>query len=472
MLEKKYSKLAKNTALFVIGNFSSKILTFLIVPLYTYVLTTEEYGRIDLFSTTISFMLPIITLSIQEAMIRYILGNEMERDVVISNCWCIYVVGVIVSLLFYPIYKMYFKTSELSILFVITLIEQSFFSMFSHYLRCVGKNIAYTISGILATVSILVSNLFLLLVLKWGMAGYLYSGIISLTITNLYIIIVGGLWKKLSFKCVKIDLLKKMILFSAPLIPNSLMWWIMSAGDKYIINYFLDDSANGLYSLALKVPTVISMFCSIFFQAWQMSAIEENNSERRKQFYEEVFKLTNALLMCLMTCIIMGIKPLYVLVMNEKFAKAWIYVPFLCLGTAFSCQSSFFGVVYMTSEKTSKAFITTALGALMNLLFNFIFIMPFGLQGVAIGTCLGYVVVCFVRARDVKKEIQMEFDLTRTVSAVVIVIMQGTITMLGSNLVILGIGIISVLLIFLLYRTELVMILKVIISRFCKTRGI
>ena len=69
----KYTKLVKNTAIFAIGNFSTKILTFLIVPLYTYVLTTEEYGRIDLFTTTISFLVPIVTLQVQEALIRYLL---------------------------------------------------------------------------------------------------------------------------------------------------------------------------------------------------------------------------------------------------------------------------------------------------------------------------------------------------------------------------------------------------------------
>lgn len=464
MRENRYSKLVKNTAIFAIGSFSTKILNFLIVPLYTYVLTTEEYGRIDLFTTTISFMLPIITLSIQEAMIRYILGNDIDEKNVVSNCWAVYVVGSLISICLYPMYKIYFKTSALALVFTASLLLQSFNTMFEHYLRCIGKNVAYTVKGILGTIVTLSLNVVFLLGFRWGMMGYLYASVISQIVGVIYLLTIGKLYGRLTFRYVKRDILKKMISFSVPLIPNSLMWWIMSAGDKYIINYFLGDSANGLYSLALKIPTIITLFYSIFFQAWQMSAIEENNSESRKLFYENVFKLTNALLAGLIVCIIAGVKPLYVLVMSDRFSPAWIYVPVLCVSTAFNCQASFFGVVYTTSEKTSKAFITTALGAAMNLCFNFLLIRPLGLQGVAIGTCLGYVVVCLIRANDTKKEIHMEFDLVRTVLTILVIIIQCAVTIIGGNVAIAIAGGSAAIAIILLYRNEVIEIYNKIVG--------
>ena len=464
MAGNKYSKLVKNTAIFAVGSFSTKILNFLIVPLYTYVLTTEEYGRIDLFTTTISFMLPIITLSIQEAMIRYILGNEIEEKTVVSDCWLVYAIGSFLSLCLYPMYKLYFGTDTMALLFTSSLLLQSFNTMFAHYLRCIGKNVAYTVKGILGTIITLLLNVVFLLGFRWGMMGYLYAGVISQVVGVVYLLTVGQLWGKLTFRYASKETLKKMISFSVPLIPNSLMWWIMSAGDKYIINYFLGDSANGLYSLALKIPTVITLFYSIFFQAWQMSAIEENSSDSRRQFYEKVFKLTNALLAGLIVCIIAGVKPLYVLVMSDRFSPAWVYVPVLCASTAFNCQASFFGVVYTTSEKTSKAFITTALGAVMNLFFNFLLIKPLGLQGVAIGTCLGYMVVCFVRANDTKKEIHMDFDITRTILAVLVVLIQCTVTIVGGNVAIAVAGGAAIIAVVILYRNEILEIFNKAVS--------
>lgn len=456
MSENKYSKLAKNTAIFAVGSFSTKILNFLIVPLYTYVLTTEEYGRIDLFTTTISFMLPIITLSIQEAMIRYILGSEIEEKTVVSNSWMVYVIGSVFSLLLLPVYKLYFKSNIMVMMFVSSLLLQSFNAMFEHYLRCIGKNVAYTVKGIVGTIVTLSLNVVFLLGLRLGMMGYLYANLISQIVGAFYLLIVGRLWGKLTFRYVSKGTLKKMIFFSAPLIPNSLMWWIMSAGDKYIINYFLGDSANGLYSLALKIPTIITLFYSVFFQAWQMSAIEENNSENRKQFYEKIFKLTNALLAGLIVCIIAGVKPLYILVMNERFSPAWVYVPILCVATAFNCQASFFGVVYTTSEKTGKAFATTALGAAMNLFWNFFLVKPLGLQGVAIGTCLGYIVVCLIRANDTRKEIHMEFDITRTILAILVVLVQCIITIVCGNIASIFSGVFSIVMIIMLYHREMI----------------
>lgn len=454
MSSSKYTKLVKNTALFAIGNFSTKILTFLIVPLYTYFLTTEEYGRIDLFTTTISFLVPIVTLQVQEAMIRYLLGKEIDEYTAVSNCWAAYLCGAMISIALFPLYKLYFKTTFLALFFTVLLLCNSFNSIFTHYLRAVGKNVAYTIEGIVGTAVLLSLNVLFLVVLKLGMMGYLYSMLVSQIVGVSYLLIIGQLWNKLNFRYLEKDWLKKMLSFSIPLIPNSLMWWVMSAGDKYIINYFLGDSANGIYSLSLKIPTIITLFYSIFFQAWQMSAIEENNTEDRKQFYETVYKLTNALLAGMIACIIVGIKPLYVLIMSERFAPAWVYVPILALATAFNCQSSFFGVVYTTSEKTRKAFVTTALGAAMNVFFNFLFIRPLGLQGVAIGTCLGYVVVSLIRARDCQKEIHMSFDISRTAIAIVILTIQSVVTISLGNIEIAVAGVISIGAIILLYRVE------------------
>lgn len=455
MAVSKYKKLAKNTAIFAVGNFSTKILSFLIVPLYTYVLTTEEYGRIDLFVTTLSFLVPIMTLSIQEALIRYLLGKEVDENTAISNCWAVYIVGAVISVLLFPLYRLYLKDENISLIFTILLLFNSFNAIFTHYLRSIGRNIAYTIKGIIDTIVLLSFNVIFLIFMHLGMMGYLYSMAISQLVGCVYLLFVGKLWNKLNLKHLNYRVLKKMVRFSMPLIPNSLMWWIMSAGDKYIINYFLGDSANGIYSLSLKIPTIITMLYSIFFQAWQMSAIEENDSKEREEFYSTIYRLTNALLIGIVALIIIGIKPLYVLVMNNNFATAWVYVPILSIATAFNCQSSFFGVVYTTAEKTTRAFGTTALGATMNLIFNFALIKPLGLQGVAVGTCMGYIVVALVRARDAKKEINMDFDIKRTFLAVAIVFIQSIITIYIGNIGIIVVGIISISLLVKIYYYEI-----------------
>ena len=467
-MDNKYSKLAKNTVIFAIGNFGSKVLTFLIVPLYTYVLTTEEYGKIDLFTTTAGLILPLVTLSIQEAMLRFVMGKEISSKVAINNCLLVFVGGSFLSLLSYPIYHIVFGNSDLFISFIVFLTLNSFTQIFSQYLRAIGNTIAFTINGILVTAVTLLSNVVLVLVLRWGMNGYIYSLILAQTISAVYIIYKAEIIKNISLIEVDYSILQDMLKYCIPLIPNSLMWWLMSGGDKYIIHYVLGDSANGLYSLAMKIPTLISTVYSLFHQAWQMSAIEESNESDEKSLYENVFKATTALLVFLVSGVVLCIKPLYLYIMGENFRTAWEYVPILSVGTIFSCYGSFFGVVYVSKKNTKQAFSTTLLGAIVNIAFNCILVFPMGLQGVAIGTCIGYLVVALIRGRDTCRSIGMEIDGRRTVLTLSIVVIQSVLTIIVQSLFVYIVGVLCLIMLTLIYRKEFISMFQLFAKKVIK----
>lgn len=434
-MESKYKKLIKNTAILSIGEFANKILNFLIIPLYTYVLTTEEYGQIDLVTTSISLLIPVMTLQIQEALIRFVLGKEIDQKTAISNCWLIYLVGSVFVVMLFPVYWILYRSTMLAVIFTILVLTTGFNSIFIHCLRVAGKMYEYAAKGVLGTIINLTFNVLFVLILRMGLHGYLYAMMISQFAGICYLLFVGKLWGCLTIRHADKQVITQMLRYSVPLIPNTLMWWVMSGGDKYVINFFLGDGANGLYSLALKIPTILSLFYSFFYQSWQMAAIEENNNSGRNQFYENIYKTTNALLIVMVSGITLFIRPFYEVVMSERFAPAWMYVPVLSLGMAFSCQASFFGVVYTTTKKTGKVFTTTALGALTNLLVNLLLVKPLGLQGVAIGTCLGYVTVTLIRACDTRKEIKLDFDLKRLGLSLAVIALQIMVTLHSDALV-------------------------------------
>lgn len=459
----KYTKLVKNTVIFTVGSFGSKILSFLIVPLYTYVLTTEEYGQIDLFTTSMGLIIPFVTMLIQEALLRFLLAKEINKETAVSNCCLIFILGTVVSVCLYPFYKLFISFDNYIWMFIILLILNSFTQIFSQYLRATEASIAYAVNGVIVTSVTVISNLFFLVVLKLGMTGYLFALAVAQIASAIYILAVGRILQKVSLKYLDIQALKMMLKYSIPLIPNSLMWWLMSAGDKYIINFYLGDSANGIYSLAMKIPTIINMIYSLFFQAWQLSAIEENNTDGRKGFYENVFKSVTALLTIITAVIILFSRPFYCLVMNGSFKHAWKYVPLLSIVTIFSCFSSFFGIIYTTSKNTHKAFYTTVLGAVVNLVFNFIFIQIFGLQGVAAGTGAGYLVVALIRGFDVKKETGMKFDVKYLILINLILFIQTIITIKGTIILYIITGILSILLILFIYKKEVRNIAKKIL---------
>ena len=467
-MNNRYNKLAKNTVIYAIGNFGSKILSFLIVPLYTYVLTTQEYGTVDLFTTTVGLILPFITLSIQEALMRFMLGKEVAGETAVSNSFLIFLLGSIASVLFLPIYFLVFKSWQNVGLFYAFLIVSSFTQIFSQYLRSSGNMVSFTVNGILVTVTTLISNLVLLLAVKMGLKGYLISFLIAQIVSAIYIIVKGQILRQIRYRYFDKAILRGMLRYSIPLIPNGLMWWAMAGGDKYIINHFLGNSANGIYSLAMKIPAIINMVYALFYQAWQMSAIEEQSADDKGDFYTNILKATNAMLSISVVAIMICVKPLYLWVMNDSFKVAWMYVPILSLAAVVSCYGSFFGVVYAVNKNTKMASVTTFVGAVVNIGFNLIFVQMLGLQGIAIGTLLGYVVVAVIRARDTYREIKIDFDGFRLSLTLGILAVQAVITIMLSTVIAIVLGTIGLVGLCVLYRVEISKILMMVQNKFRK----
>ena len=460
-MSNKYGSLVKNTAIFAIGSFGSKVLSFLIVPLYTYVLTTGEYGRIDLITTAISLMLPFTTLLIQEAIIRFVMGNEISKEYAITNSFVVFVGGIVITLLLWPCFYNLFGFEEFTGIFVLMLILNSFTQIFSQYLRAINENIKFTLNGIINTLITLSCNVIFLVYFRLGIEGYFYSNIIAQVISIIYISYAGKIFGKIAPRAIDLKKLWEMLRFSIPLIPNALMWWVMSAGDKYIINYYLGDSANGLYSLAMKMPMIISMMYTVYYQAWQMSAIQEKGSKDAVRFYDNVYVITNLLLGLIVCVVIIAANPLYTHLMDNSFISSWRFVPLLALATYFNCGASFFAIVYTLSKQSHKAFYTTFAGAGLNILISFFLARFIGIYGVAIGTIIGFLTVELIRMRDAKKELGMGIDAKRSSFMVIVLSIQASLTSCNLGNVQYIVGIISFLLIVALYRNELLIIVRV-----------
>lgn len=458
MKENNYKRLAYNTAVFAIGNFGSKVLSFLIVPLYTYFLTKAEYGTIDLFVTSLGMIIPFSTMMVNEALIRFILGKELTAKEAASNCFAVFLFGAFVSFLLSPLYKLLFPSGKFYWIFVALLILRTFNQIFSEYFRAINQNVKFAVFGVLITATTLGFNVVFLVLYKMGIKGYLLATLLSAIIGALYILCFSDFLKVVSFKYIDRSIIKVILKYSIPLVPNSLMWWIMSAGDKYIINFYLGTEANGLYSLALKVPQVINMIYSLFIQAWQMSAIEVNENKDKNAFYQNVFHATSFVMALITSGIILIVKPLYLGVMSSEFSDAWKYIPLLSVATIISCFASFFSVVYTVGTKTKKVFLTTALGAIANLSFNSILVRPLGMQGIAIGTCLGYFAVLLVRAHDMKKDMGISFSFLRNLASFVLLLVQSSTLIFIGGAVPYVIGCMTIGLITFLYRDEMLIV--------------
>lgn len=455
-MDKKYKKLAGNTIIFFIGTFGSKVLSFLIVPLYTYVLTPAEYGQIDLFTTAIRMMVPFTSIMFADAILRFVASEEIDKGVVVSNGFVVFLYGTILTVSCIPLYKAAFNLGSTLFLYVIALILNTYTSIFPHYLRAVGKNMSFAINGVIQTVTMLGFNVYFLLICHLGIKGYLYALVLSQLASAVFVTISGRILYDVSFSNVDFKVLKEMLAFCIPIIPNSLMWWLMSAGDKYVINFFMGDTANGLYSIALKVPTIISMLYSVFAQAWQLSAIEEMRSKDETIFYNKIFGILSVGLCFSVALVIPVIRPLFCLVLNESYHSTWKYASFLCVAAILDCFESFASVTYSITKKTGKAVIATSIGIIANIVINLMLINKIGLYGVAIGTLIGNSVVMKIRLNDMYHDMGIFINTNKLNISIVILIVESVITIVVKDAKWNVSLIIFAIIIACLYRSELI----------------
>ncbi|MFD9627726.1 oligosaccharide flippase family protein [Peribacillus muralis] len=422
-----YNKLAKSSFIFAIGNLGSKIIFLLLVPIYTYYLSTDEYGNVDLITTTISLLLPITTLSIFDAVLRFSMDNAYEKKLILSNGISLTIVGFIFSFLLYPIFLIVFPFDDYLLYFYILLFFQSINSTFLQFLRAIDKLKIYAVNGILSAVLVLLTNIYFLIILNWNVSGFLISMIISNIISCIFIIIAGRLYRYFSRNFINIKLLKEMLLYSIPLIPNAVMWWVMGLSDRYIITYFLGMSANGLYAVANKIPSILNIVNSIFLQAWQLSAIEEKDSKSKSQFYTNVFNIFSTTIFLFTSILIIFLKIIIFTFLAQEFSDSWKYVPFLLLGIVFSSFSGFLGANYLAMKNTRGIFKTSMIGAIINIIGNFILIPIIGINGASLSTMISFMFIWIIRVFETKASITIKINYFSFIFSLLILLIQITV---------------------------------------------
>lgn len=385
----KYSKLLKNTGIFFVANFGSKVLTFLLVRFYTELLSTEEYGIIDLLNTTASLAFPIITLCVTEAVLRFSIDDNDNRGKILTNGLLVAAIGNVVFVFSAPLFSQIDTFADnVAWIYLLTL-SNSVYSIVLHFSRGIGKNKLFAISGVIHTVLQLGLNILFLIVFSWGIKGYLVASVMANTLTACVIFGAGKLHIYI-VKHIDRSYLKTMLVYAMPLIPNSIFWWMMQSANRYIIIYMLSPSANGLYAVANKIPTLITTISGIFFQAWQISSVEESKSDQKTQFYTKVFDALSMLLIISTSMLLVILQPLYRLLTEESYYVGWTCVPFLLCAMVYSCYSSFLGTNYVAMKKTNGVFLTTVIGAIINVVLNILLIPVMGLEGTALATLIAF----------------------------------------------------------------------------------
>lgn len=201
------------------------------------------------------------------------------------------------------------------------------------------------------------------------------------------------------------SLRRQMLRYCIPLIPTAIFWWIMGVSDRYMVKWFLGSDANGIYAVAYKIPTILTILATVFMDAWQLSAIAESCGDRQAhlRFYGRIWDaFASAVFLCAGG--IITLSPLLIWILaDEPYYNAWRYIPMLTLSMAVAAFSNFMGSVYVVAKKSTASFWTSLVGGGTNIVLNLWLIPLIGLQGAAAATFASCLVVFLIRLVNVRR---------------------------------------------------------------------
>ena len=433
----KYKLLVINTAIFAVGSFGAKIFSLLLNNLYTKHISPSDLYAKSILEMLVVFLLPVFTFSLTEAIVRFGLDKKYDKKQVFTTISVFILFGLlfmapIVPLLhLIPVFR---PISGYSLLLFILVCTSALRTLCSQFVRARELLKLFAIDGILTTFTLFIFNVIFISNLGLGVRGFLISVILSDMLSTAFLFIAGDIRKYAEKKSFSLPLGKEMLRFTLPLIPTTVMWTFTGFSDQLFIGNmhsdraFLGEDAAGIYSAATKIPNVLSMLSTIFFQAWNMSAITENDSADRDSFYEKVYSAYEAVLFLGSAGMILLIKPISALLINyetyPEYSSAYKYAPMLIAAAAFTCLNLFLAGIYTATKHTKNAFLTMLAVVVSNIVLNLTLIPILGIQGAALATFLSYFLCYCIRIADTRRYVPFGFSAVRTIANTVLILLM------------------------------------------------
>lgn len=444
-MNRSYRNLVKNSLWTLAGNTGSKILSFLLLPFYTRWLGTAGYGLSDLITTYSSFLLGVVTLCTADGIFIFAKNRTQteKSEYFTSTLKFVSVLFVVWFLVFavirlvasyYDIHNSFTDNIWLIFAFVLSAFLQSFTQQF---LIGIEQIRLYSFTGMILCVSTFVLSV--LLIPGWEVEGYVYSLFLANMFTSLCSFLLSGSYRYFSVKGFQWKRVRELLAYSIPLIPNAIMWWLVSALNRPVMEAYLGFSDIGIFAVANKFPGIITLIFSIFAVSWNISVLEEYAKPTFPEFYHKVFKILFMVLMVVTLMFMLGSQYIMMLFAAPQFAEAWHYMVLLIMGAFFSCFSSFFGAVFGVVKKSKYFFYSSVYGAIVSIILNFVLIPILGLTGACISVISSFFVMSLSRYYYSRKYVVS--SLMGDVIFYSILLVAFSLVLLNSHALFLNIGI-------------------------------
>ena len=473
----KLKYLSKNIALFSISNFVSKILVFLLVPFYTNVLSTYEYGVADVIQVTLLLLVPMVTVNIGEAALRFGVEEEDNRFYIFKvGIKYVFRADICIALLCSIIYAIlnftqYLKKDELQryiLFFIILFMANALYEFLILYFQGCEAVEIIVIGSIVCTLITIGSNLIYLLVLKAGLNGYLISQILAFSLSSLLMLFIGRRFcisKDDDYNEEQISSMEaKMTAYGKPMIVYSTASWVNNAVDRYFVLYLCGAAVNGVYGVAYKIPAILMVFQRIFAQAWQLSATKSHKDENSSEFFSDMYKIYNSFMVIGCAALVLFVKVIASFMFRKDFYDAWRLVPPLLISVIFGALTGFIGSICLAYKDSKSMGRATAIGASVNVVLNLVLIPFFSAMGASIATAISYFTMSALALLFVSKHVDIKVSYIKNIISYILLVIESIIMILELHYHLVISAVIFIAIVLIYYR-DFYEILSVLINK-------
>ena len=401
-----------NTLVFALGGLAVKAVSLVLMPLYTTALTAGEYGTAELLNSAIEIVLPLLSLGVVEALYRFSIDDDVPKDELFAGSLVVLGGGALCTGVLCALGSVLWDMEHAGSFFVL-FCSVCVFKATTQLARGLGHVRRFVAYGLINALAMVVSTYLLLVRARMGVGGYLWSFTIGYLVGGLAAFLGSAEYRLLVPFRVDRALLRRMLVYSLPLVPNLLSWWLVSVSGRYVVLWGSGLAAAGLFAAASKMPSLINIVASVFQQAWQYSTAREIDSPDRGAFFGSVLRGYSLATLSTAGLVIALNRPISRVMLQAEFAEGWRYVPLLMLVASFGVISIFFESFYQALKNSGVLMVSTMMGAVVNVILGVALVPFMGPWGAGLAGAVAYMLVLVVRARDLRRRINLPIDRLR-----------------------------------------------------------
>lgn len=417
--------LAKNTIIITIGKICTQLITFFLLPLYTGILSTEEYGAVDLLNTLVSLLLPIVTFQVEQAVFRELIevrGKNDKESRIISSAVITVIFQCIVYLIIFALISP-FINNHYKFFLATNVVANIFLSLLLQIARGFGDNKKYAFASFISALSTIIFNVLFLVVIKLGANGMLLGTMLGQIVATIYLFISLKLYKYLKVKDYKKEVIKSLWKYSLPLIPNAISWWVFNASDRVIASAFLGIDQNGILAASLKFSAVFITFYNIFNMSWTESISIAIKDDDVNDYFNRMLNIVLRLFTAMGVGMIACMPFVFPIMINEKFSAGYGLVPISIVGSLFNVIVGLISVIYVAEKNTKAIASTSIVSAVINIIVHLALIKFIGLYAAVISTFVAFFVMSIYRLMDASKRyFKIKIDMKFIIQSIIALI--------------------------------------------------